>query len=95
MYYSLFGTYQSNTSGSQNRLDFESYFYHQAAEENSDFLDGQLRYTWSKGDYGKRLFYINLRGRYKWYLQQDSLNSDIVSTAFNTYYEHFFNLTNS
>lgn len=95
IYYSLFGSYQSNKLGNQNRLDFESYFYHQDSKDNADFLDNQLRYTWSNSDYGERLFYINLRGRYKTYFQQDSLNSDIFSTALNSYYEHFFNSTNS
>ena len=95
IYYSLFGSYQSNKLGSQNRLDFESYFYHQASKENSDFFDNQLRYTWSKSEYGKNLFYLNLRGRYKFYFQQDSLNNNILSTGINGYYEHFFNLTNS
>lgn len=95
IYYSLFGTYQTNKLGSQNRLDFESYFYHQDSKENSDFFDNQVRYTFSKSEYGKNLFYINLRGRYKLYFQQDSLNNNIFSTALNGYFEHFFNLTNS
>jgi hypothetical protein len=95
IYYSLFGTYQTNKLGSQNRLDFESYFYHQDSKENSDFFDNQLRYTFSRSEYGKNLFYINLRGRYKLYFQQDSLNNNLFSTALNSYYEHFFNFTNS
>ena len=95
IYYSLFGSYQSDKPGGQNRLDFESYYYHQAATEYSDFIDGQLRYTFSKSDYAKRLFYLNLRGRYKAYFQQDSLNNNIFSTALNGYYEHFFDLNNS
>lgn len=95
IYYSMLSSYESGGSGSRNRLDMESHFYHQASQDYADFLDNQLRYTWSISQFGKRLFYVNLRGRYKWHLQQDSLSSDIFSTALNGYYEHFFNFTNS
>lgn len=95
IYYSLFGSYESGDLGQKSRLDFEGYFYHQEQAGYSDFLDEQLRYTWSKSDYGKRLFYVNLRGRYKWYLQADSIDSDIFSTAVNGYYEHFFDPAHS
>jgi hypothetical protein len=95
IYYSLFGSYQSDKIDSQNRLDFETYYYHQAAAEYSDFFDGRIRYNFSRSDYTKRLFHVNLQGRYKAYFKQDSLNNDIFSTALNTYYEHFFNPSNS
>ena len=95
IYYSLFGSYHSDKPYSKNQLDFETYYYHQAPAEYSNFLDGQLRYTYSTYDYAKQLFYLNLRGRYKAYFKQDSLNNNIFSAALNGYYEHFLNPTNS
>jgi hypothetical protein len=94
-YYNFFGEMESRFMNGRSKLDMEGYYYKQQAQLYSDFLDGQLRYSWNKRMSGRNSLFINFRGRYKKFMQPDSLNLDIVSGMSSIYFEHFLGNTSS
>jgi len=90
-YYNVLASIVTGSRYSQSKFELEGYYFHQSSTLFSDFLDGQIRYSLNKVFDANRSLNLNLRGRYKGFIQPDSLNANVLNAALNLGLDMFIN----
>ncbi len=93
--YDIFLSTEKRTLKRVARLELDGGYFHARTAQEPDFFDSRAMVFYGNPYDTRNRWYLSLTGRYKGYSEPGSFSGDIVSVGLNTYYEHFFDFTNS
>ncbi len=93
--YDIFLSTEKRTLKRVARLELDGGYFHARTAQEPDFFDSRAMLFYGNPYDTRNRWYLSLTGRYKGYSEPGSFSGDIVSVGLNTYYEHFFDFTNS